>query len=68
MKPQLKFCGNSETTVSLAWEIPENPRHQLEWLNPLLIHTSWETLETQAKQKSKWFRQQPYLHFATCKP
>ena len=51
MKPQLKSCGNSETTVALAWEIPENPRHQLKWLNPLLIHTSWETLETQAKQK-----------------
>ena len=44
------------------------PQQLSKWLNPLLIHTSWETLETQAKQKSKWFRQQPYLHFATYEP
>ena len=44
------------------------PQRLSKWLNPLLIHTSWETLETQAKQKSKWFRQQPYLHFATYEP
>ena len=61
MKPQLKSCGNSETTVALAWETPENPRHQLEWLNPLLVQliiykvvestcTPWETLKPRSKK------------------